>query len=634
MLQFMRNQASSWVVKILMILLVISFAIWGIGDIFRSRAGSVAVASVGDDSLSPEQLRNMVDRSYESFRARFPGASFVDDSNIRNMLAQNNIQQWITEKLYIQEAHHMGLAVSDEVLRKNIATNPTFQDESHRFSADRFRRVLQASNLTEAQFLTLMRQSIVNQQLAGALGSSIYPPKILQQATFAYQNESRDAVVMEVPYSKFPAFAKLLGKDKVGNPTEDELSVFLEQNKETFSTPEYRRLTVLTLSPSDLAKDAKISEDELKQAFETHKSEYETPEKRTIKQVVVAEKSDADAIYAEASKSKSLEDAVKKTGKGSVVDLGQMTRSDLPQEELAKATFEDTKLGDLSKPVQTPLGWHVVKIEKVTPAKTVTFADVKSDLMQKVAMERSTDDIYKLSDQLQDDLAGGAKLEDVAKKIGAKIHKVELIDREGRDTTGKPIALPLAKSRDPLLKVAFSTDPGKNGGLTEAQEGGFFVVHVDETVAPRLKSLKDVRDKVLTAWQTQDRETTGAILAEKLAQEVKAGKKLSELAQTYGLSTRPVSQLKRDAVANNPELIQPLFAVKKGQPAIVPNPNGFSIGVVTALHPSDKKMGDGEIGIQTLLKRELAQDISDQLQNALRDRFDVQVNRKALETMY
>lgn len=633
MLQFMRNQASSWVVKFLMILLVISFGIWGIGDMFRSRAEGNNVVTVGDSSLSAGQLRAMVDQQFQQFRERYKNAEIADNPALRTALAQNSLQQWVSEKLYLQEATHLGLAVSDDILRRRIAENPLFADEkTHKFSPIKFRSILQANNLTESQYLTLVRHEIVNSQLAYALAGSLYPPKILQQATFDYNNELRDAAVLEIPYGKYPAFAKLLGKDKIGSPSEDDLTRYLEDHKDQFSTAEYRKLTILTLSPADVAKNEKISDAELQQAFEAHKAEYDVPEKRDIQQAVLKTEAEAKAVYDAVSSGKESFEAAAKKQKAAPVDLNKIAQGDLPQAELAKAAFA-LKTGEYSKPVQSTLGWHVLHAKKIYPAQHKTLAEVRGDLEKKLAAEKSSDRIYKLSDTLQDEIAGGGKLEDAAKKVSGHIEKTVYIDRNGKDQTGKNAALPLGKSQDTLLKVAFSTDPGRNSGLTEATEGGFFVVRVDETIPSRLRSLKEARGEVLSAWQKTDQEKTGALIGAKLAEEIRNGKKIDELSRTYGIAPRQLSKFGREGESANSAYARGLSAVGKGQAATLPFKDGIAVGVVTASYPTTKKM-DGEIGIQALLKREMSQDIAQQFQDALRERFDVEVNQKALSTLY
>ncbi len=631
MLQFLRSKAGSFIAKGLFLVLIASFGLWGVGDIFRSRAEDLTVARVGANTLAPEQLRSMVDRSWQMFQQAYKGQNIADTPQLRAALAQSNVQDWILEKLYLEEANHLGLAVPNDVLTRRIADDPVFQDEtSKQFSKQKFERLLADNNLTEAQYLAILKKQIVNSQLAWALGGGIYPPKALQKAMFQYNNETRDALIADIPYQKYNAFAALLGKDKLGSPSDAELEKFLEANKQNYSTLEYRKISMLTLDPKDLAKDIKITDDELKSAYDADKAQFNIPEKRSIRQAVFTSKGEADAAYALiADKGKSLAAAAESAGKTHDLDLGDLRKTDLPA-ELAEPAFT-AKSGAVTAPVQTKLGWHILKIEKIMPGTVKSFADVKSEIAAKLSLEKASEQLYKKSDSLQDALAAGESFESIAKKMPVKIAKFDFIDRSGLNQSGKPVEFPSKKSQGALLTVAFSTESGKSSGLTEAAEGGFFVIHVEDVIPAKVKSLAEVKDKLIKDWQAEDKAITGNLIAGKLSTEIKGGKKLSEIAAQYGVSTRAVNGLSRNS--DQDDASKALFAIDAGSLAIIPHSDGISVGVVTKTHPTTKTM-DGEIGIATMLKKEISEDVSAQLQTVLRQRFDVHVNEKAIESLY
>jgi len=319
--------------------------------------------------------------------------------------------------------------------------------------------------------------------------------------------------------------------------------------------------------------------------------------------------------------------AAQKAGSTHETDMGDLTKTDLPS-ELSGPVFA-AKEGEYTKPAQSKLGWHIVAVKKILPGHSKTFDEAKSDLKNKLATEKSSEKIYKLSDQLQDELAGGAALTEVAKKLPVDIASIGPINNAGRDNSGKKNDLATAKRYSQLLTVAFNTAEGKNSGLTQGDEGGYYVVHVDSVTPAKLKPMAEVKADLMMLWQEQDKAVSGRIIQEKLAAELKAGKKLSDIAKQYGLATREVTNLVRSDNVDS----KALFAVTKGQPATIPTKDGVAIGIVTAVHRTNKSL-EGQVGIVTQTKKEFAQDISDQLQNALRDRFDVMINQQALQTLY
>jgi len=192
--------------------------------------------------------------------------------------------------------------------------------------------------------------------------------------------------------------------------------------------------------------------------------------------------------------------------------------------------------------------------------------------------------------------------------------------------------LPLPQSKDTLLTVAFNTEPGKSSAISEAKEGGLFVVKVDSVQSPELKDFATVRSQALRRFEEQDMAANAGLITAKLSESVKAGKSLAELATTYDLKTRTLSNATRDGKTGG-NIAQSLFAAGKGELVNTPTADGLSVAVVTAVH-AGREQTTGLAAIANTLRREIAGDISSQLQAALTQRFDVNVNQSALQSLY
>lgn len=633
MLQTLRGTVGSWFIKILLGLIIISFSIWGIGDIFRNRGADVTIAQVEENTLGPDQLRTMVDRELQRLQQSYGGHLNINDNpDLRQALAQNSLQQWVTEKLYIAEAGKLGLAVSDDILKQHIAKDPAFFDPTTKqFSATAFRSLLQQNNLTEAQYIALVRRDLINAQLAWVLGGNIPVPTAMQKLQFQYDNEKRDAQVMEIPYSQFNRFAKLLGKERIGNPTDAELRALIDANQAEFSTPEYRDLTVVWLNPNKVATSIKISPDEIKAAYDADKTSYTKPERRNLIQAVFSDEAAAKKARALIdSDNISLAKAANAIAKLTVVPLDNVQKTDLPN-SLQDGIFR-LKADEISQPLKSELGWHVVQLVAVTPEKTKTLAEVEGELRQKLALAKANKDMIKLSDQLQDALAGGQDLKAIAASMPVTISSVNGITRAGEDNNGKMIALPLPKSTDTLLTVAFNTDSGKISPVTDAQEGGLFAVKVNAVTPPALRDFAAVKTKALRRFQEQDMAAHAGLITDKIKELVKGGKTMEQIADSYGLSTKTVTAIARDGKGAGP-IGQALFAVPKGDVTNTVDGMNLLVGKITAIHSSTSKP-DGLAVISSSLRREIASDISQQLRAAFTQRFDVTVNDSALENLF
>jgi peptidyl-prolyl cis-trans isomerase D len=634
MLQLLRAQVGTWVIKILLALIIISFGIWGIGDIFRNRGADVTIARVEGEALGPEQLRQMVDNEMRRFQQMYQGqAVMVDTPEIRRVMAQNAVQQWTNEKLYVAEAAKLGLSVSEAILRDKIANDPAFRDaKTKQFSPEIFRNLLQNNNLTEAQYISLIRRDMINAQLAWALGNTIPVPKSLQQLQARYEREKRDAVTADIAYAQYPKFAKLLGVEKIGQPSDAELQDFMALHKAEFSTPEFRAVDLLWLSPDKVASSIAITDAELQVAYDADPAAFAVPERRSFSQAVFSTKDEAEKAYALIQTQKiSLAKAAQQTAKLDLVPLDHVTAADLPQ---ALQPLFTLAAGSISQPIQSDLGWHVAEVKKITPGQTRSFATVKNELRQKLAQERASAELFKLSDQLQDGLAAGQSFAELAKTLPVEVKSLGLIARDGTNREGKKIALPIEKSRDNFLTVAFNTEAGKTGGLTEAVEGGFFTLQVQEAIPAELKSFAAVREQVRTKWENEDRQNTGQKIAEKLAQAIDGGQNLVALAKEYGFATRTLNNIARDGAVGG-AIGKDVMTAPKGKLVHLINDRGITLAVATKIHPAPANINlDGQIGIANTLRQEFAADISTQLNQALQQRFDVTINHQALENLY
>ncbi|HEY1433607.1 MAG TPA: peptidylprolyl isomerase, partial [Stellaceae bacterium] len=250
MLQAIRSKAGSYVVKGLFALLILTFGIWGIGDIFRTRGTDTAVATVGDQSIRAEELQTALRRALEQLSARFGSA--IDLQQAKQLgLADQTLAQLIDRSLIDQEAARLKLDVSDDLIRNVITANPSFRGSDGRFDRGLFNAVLAANNLTEDQYVALLRHDIPRNDLLHAVTAGAAAPQPVIDLLYRYRNEKRTADIVALPTAGVP---------DVGQPSEDELKAFYEKHPDLFRAPEYRGFTVVSLDPSDIAKDIEIPE--------------------------------------------------------------------------------------------------------------------------------------------------------------------------------------------------------------------------------------------------------------------------------------------------------------------------------------------------------------------------------------
>ncbi len=556
MLQAIRSKAGSFVVKALFALLILTFGIWGIGDIFRNRGTDTAVATVGDRSIPAEELQTALRRALEQLSARFGTA--IDMQQAKQLgLVDQTLAQLIDRSLIDQEAVRLRLDVSDDLIRNVITANPSFRGSDGHFDGGLFNAVLAANNLTEDRYVALLRHDIPRNDLLHAVTAGAIAPQPVVDLLYRYRNEKRTADIVALPIAGVP---------DVGQPSEDELKAFYEKHQDLFRAPEYRGFTLVSLSPSDVAKGIEIPEAKLKEEYDQRQDELQIPERRDMEQILAPSEEKAKEAEAALAAGKDWREvATTIAGQApDTIDLGLMRREELPK-ALGEVAFE-LPLDKPSEPVKTPLGWHILRAVKIEPPVAQTFDEAKPKLEADLAQQEAVDRIYKVANNVDDALAGGATLSDAAEKFGLKTTLVEAVDNAGHDPQDKPVTLPV--SAGDILKLAFATDEGQTSRVTETPDGAIFAVHVDKTIPSHVKPLDEVKDKAVAAWQADRRREIVAKEAEELAAAVTPGTRLATVAGEKALkatTSPPFTRHPENDTAVPPPLVGKLFAAKPGE---------------------------------------------------------------------
>lgn len=624
MLQVIRSKATSFVIKILFGLLIVSFGVWGIGDIFRDRGVDNTAATVGDQKITVEQVNQAVRADMDRLRRVLGGN--IDLEQAKQMgIVDGALQRLISSDLVDLEINRMGLTVGDEAVRQAILGNPNFKNDQGVFDRDIYNRVLAANRMSGAQFEALLRHEIAKSYLTGALTNGITPPQTLVDTLYRARAEKRVADVATLPPS---------AAGEIPAPTEAELAAYYDQHKERFRTPELRSFTVATLRLDDVAATIKVPEDKLKTAYQNRLDEFHVPEQRQLEQMLLPD--EAKAKQAEqalaagkdfAAVAKDLTNAAPET-----LDLGWVKRADLPS-ALGDAAFS-LKEGETSKPVQTSFGWHVLRVTGIKPEQTQPFDEVKNKLAHEIAHDQAGDEIAETANHIEDAIAGGASLADLTKKFGLKTVVVEGVDLNGRNADGKPIGLP--QPSDTILHTAFDTQSGQMSQLTEMGEDGYYIVRVDKVTPTTIKPLAQVHDQATKLWQAEQRNKALAKLADQIAADVNGGKSLKEVAEARKLTvttTEPLLRTGGDAKVP-PALVAKLFEAKPKAAVTAPSGDGYAVAQLDEIQTADPaKDKSAVIQLTNQLDAVMRNDMLVEFDKALRRVFPVEINQSNLDRL-
>jgi peptidyl-prolyl cis-trans isomerase D len=625
MLQAIRSKAGSFIVKLLFGLLILPFGIWGIGDIFRSRSSDTTVATVGSRPIQADELQTALRRALEQLSARFGSA--IDPQQAKQLgLVDATLNQLIERSLVDQEVARLQLDVSDDLIRKVIMENPSFRGSDGQFDRGLFNALLAANHLTEDQYVALLRHDIPRNDLLHAVTAGSMLPQSMVDLLYRYRNEKRIADIVSLPDAS---------ASNVGQPSEADLKSFYETHQDLFRAPEYRGFTLASLNPSDLAKDIEIPEAKLKEEYDQRQDELQIPERRQIEQILAPSEEKAKEAEAALAAGKDWREvATTIAGQNpDTIDLGLLKREEMPS-ALADVAFE-LPLDKPSEPVKTPLGWHILRVVKIEPPVTQTFEQAKEQLEADLAHQEAVDRIYKVANQVDDALAGGATIDDAAAKFGLKTTVVAAADVGGRNPEDKPVTLPV--SPNDILKLAFATSEGQTSRVTETPDGGIVVLHIDKVIPAAVKPLDEIRDKAVAAWQADKRRETIAKQAEELAAAVKPEEKLATIAAEKGLKAATSPPFTRHPGPNSPvpaPLIDKLFAAQPGAVVTASDATGSYVAQLDEVQKPENPTESATVGLSREIDTAQRADLSEELTQALRARFPVEIHHQILDKLF
>jgi peptidyl-prolyl cis-trans isomerase D len=625
MLQAIRSRAGSAVVKALFALLIVTFGVWGIGDIFRNRPTDTAVAAVDGHSIDANALQTALQPALERLSLRL--GSPVDLHQAKRMgIVDAVLGELIDNSLLDRQAQQMQLDVSDSVVRDAITQDPMFRGADGSFDRNAFEAMLAANHMTEAQYVDRVRREVPREDLLIAVTAGVAPPAPIVDRLYRYRNEKRVAEIVTMPDS---------GVGEVGQPSEAELKAFYEAHQDLFRAPEYRGFTLASLTPAAFAQKIQIPEAKLKSAYEQRQDEFVLPERRQLQQILAPSEDKAKAAEAALGAGKDWTE-IARTIAGQdpqTIDLGLLKREELPK-NLGDAAFA-LPPGKPSQPIKTPLGWHILRVVRIVPPTTQTFDEAKAKLTADLAQSAAVDRLYTVANHVDDAIAGGATLGEAATQFGLNKTVFPAVDDKGAGRDDKRVALPVAPAE--VLKLAFSTEEGRTSRVIQAADGSIFVLHLDKVIPPTVRPLAEVRDKAVAAWQDGKRKDMAAKEATSLATEVNPGADLATLAAAKGLKavTSPPFQRQADAAAGVPSaLVEKLFAAKPGGVVTATDGTGSYVAQLTKIEEPRTAMKGALQDLSREVASAIRADLGAEYTRALRARFPIEIHREMLDRLF
>lgn len=621
MLDVFRRASRSWIAKGLFVLLILSFGIWGVGDMVRVGVSNAPAVVAGDVEISAEQVVTDYRRELQRLQRMF-GADFGEEQARQMGLLERTLDNVVARALLDQATRDLDMVTPDEVLSRQISQNPAFRNALGQFDPSLFRQAIGAAGFTEPQFMAMARDDLKRGQLLAALTEGVAAPQPMAAPLFAFRGERRVAETVTLDAESLPLPPA---------PPAEELRTYWQEHQDAFMAPEYRAITAMLLRPADVQSELQIGDNEIEEAYAQRQAEFVQPEQRSVRQMLFQDQEKARQAVEQAKAGDFAE--VAKRLDVPVLDLGNTDRAGLEAiaPDLAEAVFA-LESGAVTAPVQSPLGWHVAQVTEVQPGKERPLAEVRAELIQAIVHERAIDLLYERANKVEDTLAGGATLDEAGEQLGLPVVKAT-IDQGGRDAEGK--AVPGLPASAKFFSTVFATPEGADTRMTDLEnDGGFFIARVDKVTPPAAKPFEAVQADVLAAWQGEKRLAAAKAKAEEAAARLKAGEPAEAVAQAVGgkaATTQPFTRNPQPGGVS-PQLAAEMFKLRPGGTAVAPTPSGAVAARLQKIEPADAQAQAAMLQqVRAQLDDAVAADLIDQLVAGLNARHGARINRQVVE---
>jgi peptidyl-prolyl cis-trans isomerase D len=631
MLSGIRSAAGTWLGKAVLVVLfgflIVSFAIWGIGDIFRG-GPQTTVARVGGTEIGTEAFRRAFQNRVIEVQQQSRG--FTTEQARQLGLDRQVLNQMLGDAALSEAGKSLGLALTDEEVARTLAAETAFRGPDGRFNRQAFDAYLRNEQLSEGQFIQQHKRTMIRQHIVLGLGGGYATPSAILEAVHRWRAEERSIEYLVVPGSIATA---------IPLPDESVLRALHDQRKASFRAPEYRAFNKLAVLPEAFANQITVTDQELQAGYERMLAagQLGAPERRQVQQVVFPNAAEAAAAKAKIDGGMTFEALIADMKlKPEDVDLGLKTRGELVDQAVANAAFGLAE-GVVSSPVQGQFGSVLVRVVKMEPSTAPALAAITDTVRSSVLASKLTSDrtvrdkVNQLHDKVEELRASGKSLEQTAGELKLELVKVTAADAEGRDKAGEPVSLP---DQQEVLRAVFASDRGVDNEAIKTRSNGWIWFEVTGIERSRERSFDEVKAEVGAAWQREEALKQTQARAADLLKKLEGGAKLEDAATEEGLNIERVDGVTRsgkDAISQGAAALA--FTLEDGKFAVAPAAQGADrliIRVVGKEVPAFDAAATDTAALKRRLDSALADEILQQYVERLKNALGASVNERAL----
>ncbi len=607
-----KKKTSNFFVWIIMLLLIAGLGGFGVSNF---GGATTAIATVGEAEVSVDDYYRALQQDLRGYQAQI-GQPLPLSQAIQFGIDQNVRARLITGAALDNETLRLGLSVGDDRVRREVLANTAFQGIDGKFDRAGYSQSLNRAGVSEAEYEDSIRVETARSVLQGAIQNGVKAPDAMTTAFLDFTLERRDFTWIRLDQNNLT--------EVVPEPTDAQLQTFYEANADSFTEPQKKRLNYIWVTPEMIVDDIEVPEADLVEEYNKRLSEYLKPERRLVERLIFP---NAENIAAAKSRldagTVTFEELVVERGLTLLdVDLGDQSIQDL--ENAGDAIFALDAPGVIG-PIDTGFGPALFRMNGIIAATETTLDEVRAQLQSELALDRARRQINAGISDIDDLLAGGASLQEVADETDLQLAQIDWAEGDSDGIAN------YSAFRD----AAAAVNDGDYAEMLELDDGGIFALELSETIAPVLNPMDSVMSDVITGWEAEEIEQRLTAMADGLLARLVEGEDIA----TLGVDTiQQVGTLRDDVVEGTPVgFVETVFKMQKGAAQIIDgNEVVFVVRLADVQKPDTENPDLPEIttNLQAAISQALSDDIFAAFNGAVQSEVGVSINSAAVNAVH
>jgi len=614
MLQYIKKYMKGWFLGIILFFIFISFAFWGVGDIFRG--GSSYILKIGKYKIS----RDTFLREFESnvnYLKKNKKLNKIELENVVNETLSNLKDRY----LILNAANLMNLNISEKILRKKIYENELFQNKlkNNKFDKNIYTNFISRNFSSEENYLEYLKNQILIEIIANYFEKKIYYPQNLTNKIYNKLEEKKSFQIASIDKNYQRTVIKI--------PKKESMLKYFNKNKKKYLFDERRSFSYIFVNLNYLKKKVEVNEDEIIDSYNNQKQDFLIPEKRKVEQLFFDNEEIGKKILNSINKENKFKEIAEKEKEKNIsyIALGLVEKEQL-FDEFADQVFK-LKENEFSKLIKTDIGWHILKVTEIIKSKSKKLSEVKNTIKEDIALTKSYDELDIVLNEVEDELTNGANLEEISNKLNLDLINVKLLEKKSFFNSDLPNEIKINNFYQEVFEEELNSDL-----FIEEIEDGFFIVRVDEIVNEQLKTFEEAYNDLIKDVKEERINKKINNIIKKFNKKIQEGVDFIEISDLLKMNSRITKKLNREDVINQGfsfEFTNKIFESKKN--TIHENETSDNYYVVKVISDSEVKFNNERFNVvKKSVNKIYGIDNLQQITKILENKFPISVNKNLL----